>query len=120
MTDEGTDSAIRRAIGGDPEAVTWIDQQLATTGRAVLVVMGALLGRRPDLLDRADTLASSSRERQEVAIARFHLEGRLELVDALARDHLVDHPDSLIIAWVASGAGRVGDAEPDIPRGAET
>ena len=27
-----------------------------------------------------------------------------ELVDALARDHLVDYPDSLIVAWIASDA----------------
>jgi len=115
MTDDGIDSAIRRAIGGDPEAIAWIQRQQPTTDRSVLVVLGALLGHRPDLLDRADALASTSRERQEVAIARFHLEGRSELVDALARDHLVDHPGSLIIAWVASGAGTAGAPEPDGP-----
>ncbi len=115
MSDDGTDSAIRRAIGGDPDAVEWIDEQVATTDRAVLVVMAALLSDRPDLLDRADGLAATRRERQEVAIARFHLDGRAELVDALARDHLVDHPDSLIIAWVASGAGTAGAPDSDLP-----
>ena len=39
-----------------------------------------------------------------VAIARAHLDGERELVDALARDHLVDHPDSLIVSWIASDA----------------
>jgi hypothetical protein len=39
-----------------------------------------------------------------VEIARAHLDGNSELVDALARDHLVDFPDSLIVAWIASDA----------------
>jgi hypothetical protein len=32
------------------------------------------------------------------------LNGNDDLVDALARDHLVDYPDSLIVAWIASDA----------------
>jgi hypothetical protein len=39
-----------------------------------------------------------------VEIARAHLAQESELVDALARDHLVDYPDSLFVAWIASGA----------------
>jgi hypothetical protein len=39
-----------------------------------------------------------------VAVARAHLDGNSQLVDALARDHLVDYPDSLIVAWIASDA----------------
>jgi len=30
--------------------------------------------------------------------------GERELVDALARDHLVDHPDSVLVAWIAEAA----------------
>ena len=41
-----------------------------------------------------------------MAIARAHLTQDVDLVDALARDHLVDYPDSLIVAWIASDAGR--------------
>ena len=44
----------------------------------------------------------TSRDRQVVAIARAHLAGDSELVDALARDHLVTFPDSLIVSWIAS------------------
>ena len=66
--------------------------------------MAALLERRPGSLDRALVAASTSRDRQVVEIARAHLNGNNDLVDALARDHLVDFPDSLIVAWIASDA----------------
>jgi hypothetical protein len=46
-----------------------------------------------------------------VEIARAHLAGQSELVDALARDHLVDYPDSLIVAWIASNAALQASSE---------
>jgi hypothetical protein len=100
------DDAIRRAIGGDAEAVAWIIAHVDTTEAALVLVMAALHERDPIRLDRARSLAVTSRDRQVVEIARAHLDGRCELVDALARDHLVDHPDSLIVAWIASDAAR--------------
>jgi hypothetical protein len=39
-----------------------------------------------------------------VAIAAAHRRGEGELVDALARDHLVDHPDSVLAAWIAAAS----------------
>ena len=77
-------------------------------GGEVAVAIGSVLGEavadRPDRLDRAAAMATTSRDRQVVAIARAHLELDSELVDALARDHLVDYPDSLIVAWIAADA----------------
>jgi MoxR-like ATPase len=102
----GGDDTIRRAIGGDAEAVAWIVAHVDTTEVALVIVMAALHERDPFRLDRARALAVTSRDRQVVEIARAHLDGRGELVDALARDHLVDHPDSLIVAWIASDAVR--------------
>jgi hypothetical protein len=96
------DDAIRRAIGGDVGAVRWIVAHAATADDALAVVMAAMLERDPARLERARAVAVTSRDRQVVEIARLHLEGRTELVDALARDHLVDHPDSLIVAWIAA------------------
>jgi hypothetical protein len=69
--------------------------------------LGALLGARGDsgpLLDRAGAAASHREDRQLVVIARAHLGGDRDLVDALARDHLTDFPGSYLVAWVASGA----------------
>ena len=76
------------------------------TDVALVIVMAALHERDPIRLDRARSMAVTSRDRQVVEIARAHLDGRRDLVDALARDHLVDHPDSLIVAWIASDAAR--------------
>jgi hypothetical protein len=104
MTESAADTVIRQAIGGDDHAIALIAAQADTTETVALIVMAALLEPQPDRLDRAASVASTSRDRQMVAIARSHLGGHSELVNALARDHLVDYPDSLIIAWIASGA----------------
>ncbi|HEX4416404.1 MAG TPA: hypothetical protein VH165_00835 [Kofleriaceae bacterium] len=103
MEEVGIDTAVRHAIGGDADAVTWIIAAAATTDDASVVAMAAVLEGRPDRLARAQALATTSRDRQLLAIAGAHLDGQRELVDALARDHLVDHPDSLIVAWIAAG-----------------
>ncbi|MGD9704531.1 MAG: hypothetical protein AB7Q42_07660 [Acidimicrobiia bacterium] len=104
MTVDRVDDVIRRAIGGDAEAVAWIAAHADTTDVAIVIVMAALLGMDPERLDRARSAAITSRDRQTVEIARAHLDGRNDLVDALARDHLADHPGSLIVAWIAAGA----------------
>ena len=102
MTDNGVASMIRQAIGGNASAISWVMAHADTIEDAVVIAMAALLERHASRLDRARAVAATSRDRQVVAIARAHLEGQGELVDALARDHLVDYPDSLIVAWIAS------------------
>lgn len=112
MTDSGADIAIRQAIGGDPAAISWIMTHADISEDAVVISMAALLERQSERLQLAGAAAATTRDRQVVAIARAHLDGQSELVDALARDHLVDFPDSLIVAWIASdsvgGARRNG------------
>jgi hypothetical protein len=104
MTEEGVARSIRQAIGGDRDAMAWVAAHADDSGDAVLIALAALLEGDPARLDAARTMAGTIRERQVVEIARAHLDGAAELVDALARDHLVDHPDSLIVAWIASDA----------------
>jgi hypothetical protein len=104
MNDDSVDTMIRQAIGGDREATSWILAQATTTKSAVVITMAALLERLSGRLEQALAAASTTRDRHVVEIARAHLEGNSELVDALARDHLVDYPDSLIVAWIASDA----------------
>jgi hypothetical protein len=70
-----------------------------------LLVAAALHSRDgAALLDRAAALATSERDRQLIAIAGAHLRGERDVVDALARDHLVDHPDSVLAAWIADSS----------------
>ena len=114
MIEDGVDVdlVIRSAIGGDRGAISWIVAHAETTAEPTVITMAALLERHPRRIGHALAAATSSRDRQLVAIAGAHLEGDHELVDALARDHLVDHPDSLIVAWIASdAAARAGATE---------
>ena len=55
-----------------------------------------------ELLAAASSVARTARQRQVAAIAAAFITGDHDLVDALARDHLVDHPDSVLVAWIAS------------------
>ncbi len=47
-------------------------------------------------LARASACATTTRERQLVAIAAAYLDQDDDLLDALVRDHLCDHPDSTL------------------------
>ncbi|WP_028651814.1 hypothetical protein [Nocardioides halotolerans] len=106
--DERTGADIRGAIGGDAIAVARIVADAEHTEDPLVVVMAALLEAAPARLVRALGLAVSSRDRQVVAIARAHLAEDRDLVDALARDHLVSYPDSLVVSWIAGHPGASG------------
>ena len=93
---------LRRLFVGDAAAVAAI-AEAARAGDDPLILVAAVLFA-PDadgLLARAEGVAITTRDRQVVAIAAAHLRGERELVDALARDHLADHPDNLLVAWMA-------------------
>jgi hypothetical protein len=68
------------------------------------LVVAAIVRGEPADLDRARSQAVTTRDRQLVAIAQAHLDNDPDLVDALARDHLVHHPDNYLVAWIAAGA----------------
>jgi hypothetical protein len=54
------------------------------------------------LLERAALHATTTRDRQLVAILTAHVDRDQDLLDALVRDHLADHPDSLLAIWIAA------------------
>jgi hypothetical protein len=68
--------------------------------RLVLSALVADDGRA--LLEEAAGRASTTRDRQLVAIATAHLDGDDDRLDALVRDHLADHPDNVLAAWIAA------------------
>ena len=79
---------------------------------ATALVLAALAAPdRPDFLERAEAVARTTRDRQLVAIAAAHLSGDADRVDALARDHLADHPDNVLVAWIAA-TSRTGKEKP--------
>lgn len=105
MTANDADRLIRGLIGGQTAAAVEIMGRAQTCQDPMVVTAAALISPgAPHLLARGADLARTSRERQVVAIASAYLAGDHDLVDALARDHLVDHPDSLLVAWIAAGA----------------
>jgi len=96
------EATIRRAIGGDEAAIASVVASAMDCDDARLVALAAILSCRPDWIARAHHLALTTRDRQVVAISASYLAGERDLVQMLARDHLADHPDSLIVAWIAS------------------
>ena len=108
MTQTDTDRLIGQLLSGRRMATAGVVQRAHTSKDPVLLVAAALLGDEPvgplqsDLIARAAALARSTRDRQLVAIAAAHLAGETDRVDALAREHLVDYPDSVLVSWIAS------------------
>jgi hypothetical protein len=98
---------LRRLVTGDDAAITAIVEASHTSDDPLILVAAALFAQDGDrLLAQAETVASTTRDRQLVAIAAAHHRGERELVDALARDHLVDHPDNVLVAWIADASNR--------------
>jgi len=96
---------LRRLVTGDDAAITAIVDASQASDDPLIVVAAALFVPDGDrLLVRAERRASTTRDRQLVAIAVAHHSGDRELVDALARDHLVDHPDNVLVAWIADAS----------------
>jgi len=107
MTPDDSHTLVRQLISGDPTAAGQILAQADTSTEPLVLTAAALIRPGiPSYLDRATASATTTRDRQLVALAAAHLAGSHELVSALAREHLLDHPDSLLAAWIAAGATR--------------
>jgi len=92
---------LLRLIGGDPAAASEVVASAATSQDPSVLVAAGLVSADPSYLVRAGALALTVRDRQLVVLAQAHLNGQAELFDALVRDHLADHPDHLLAAWIA-------------------
>ena len=107
MTAIDADRLIRGLIGGQAAAAVEIVGRAQTCEDPMVVTAAALIDPgAPELLARGAELAQTSRERQVVAIATAYLAGDGDRVDALVRDHLVDHPTAYYVAWIAAGTAQ--------------
>jgi hypothetical protein len=96
---------LHRLVTGDEAAIAAIVDASRTSDDPLILVAAALFAPHEEgLLARAEIVAVTTRDRQVVAIAFAHRRGEHQLVDALARDHLVDHPDSFLVAWIADAS----------------
>ena len=94
---------LRQLMTGDPAAVDGLVRQGTTTREPQVLVAAALAEpARADLLNRALRIATDPQDRQVVAVAQAFLAGETDRVQALAREHLVDHPGSVLVAWLAA------------------
>ena len=113
MTHDETDRCIRAFIDGDAAAAADILEQACTSNQPIVLVAAALIEPTAHhLLARAADLAVTTRDRQLVTVAAAHLAGDADRVDALARDHLVDHPDSILVAWIAAATRTAAPVAP--------
>jgi hypothetical protein len=96
-----TNRLLRRLIGGQPDAADEILRLAEVSTSAPLLVAAALLVDDLSLLTKAALLATTTRDRQLVALAEAHLRGNGDLLHVLLRDHLSEHPDHLLAAWIA-------------------
>jgi hypothetical protein len=92
---------LNRLVGGSAEAAALVLTEAATSDSASLLTAAAMLSRDTAFLTRAASLATTARERQLVVLAQAHVRGDTDLLDALVRDHLAEHPDHVLAAWIA-------------------
>jgi len=89
---------LRQLVIGDDAAIAAVVQASRASDDPAILVAASLFAPEGDrLLARAEQLASTTRDRQLVAIAAAHRRGERDLVDALARDH----PDNVLVTWIA-------------------
>src|SRR3954462_13825261 len=93
---------LRRLVTGDDAAITAIVEASQTSDDPLILVAAALFAPQGDrLLVRAERLATTTRDRQLIAIAAPHHRGARELATALAQDPLADPPDNVLVPWIA-------------------
>jgi hypothetical protein len=73
-----------------------------STQVGVMVASALLAAASTDLLADAMRLATSTADRQFVTIAAAYLAADHDRVDALTRDHALDHPVKPVLAWIAA------------------
>jgi hypothetical protein len=103
-----SEALVRGAVGGDGAAAAAVVEEAATSVSPAVLVTAGVLTDDPAYVRRAADCAVTPRDRQLVELARAHLAGDADRLGALVRDHLVEHPDHLLAAWIA---GRPGQGE---------
>ena len=109
------DNVLHQLVVGDAAAIAEIVERAGASDDVTTMVAAALFtpDGHNDLIVRAQSLAVTNKDRQLVAIAAAHLAGDVERVEDLARDHLVDHPDSVLVAWITAAGNRADRTRKD-------
>ena len=97
-------SLLDRLLSDHPGALAEVLDRANGSTSTPLLVAAALLAQDSELLTRATRYATTTRDRQLVALGEAHLSGNADLLEVLVRDHLFEHPDNLLAAWIAERA----------------
>jgi hypothetical protein len=110
------ENVIHQLAVADAAEIARIVEQARTSEDVTTLVSAALFAPDPtDLLRHAAGVAMTTRDRQIVAVAIAHVAGDTDLVDALARDHLTDHPTSVLVAWITANTPPINTTRKDTP-----
>ena len=103
LVKDHSDTLIQLLVTGDIPGVRRACAAGDVVPSAERALVCSLVAADPGLrLEQASRLARNTRDRQLVAITEAHLAGDTDRVVVLVRDHLADHPDSLLAAWIAT------------------
>jgi hypothetical protein len=107
MAATSPEQLIRDSIAGRAGATDALLEAAGTSRDPGVLVAAALVAPgRPELVTRAAAAATCTRDRQLVVVATAHLHGDDDRALLLARDHLAEHPDSLLVAHIAALSAR--------------
>jgi hypothetical protein len=96
-------SVIARLVGGDPLAPVLIRAAAEGHPRSFAALSAlAIIDGDPDGVRRAQRLARTRRERQHGAVIEEYLTGASDRARLLAREHLAEFPDDIVISWLVS------------------
>ena len=103
---DSTTALLDRLIADDPAAAAEVLDAASTSVSPALLVAAALLTLAPEGLVHAAALARTTRERQLVALGEAYLAGETDRLAVLAREHVDEHPDHSLAAWIAGRSPR--------------
>lgn len=97
-------AAIARLVGDDPLAPVILAAIAMEHPEsfAVHAALALVIESFDEALLYAQQLASDRRERQHLAIVTSYLHGDYPRTSLLAREHLAEFPDDIVVSWLAA------------------
>lgn len=98
------EAAIVRLVGGDPLAPVLVGAAVLDDPDSFAAHAALALVRQSfdEPLRDARRLASSRRDRQHLAVVECWLLGDVARARVLAREHLAEFPDDVVVSWLTA------------------
>ena len=97
-------AAIARLVSDDPLASVILAAVVAEYPEsfAANAALALVVEPFPEALSRARQLAAGRRDRQHLAVIDVFLSGDTARAHLLAREHLAEFPDDLVVSWITT------------------